>query len=58
MKSPSIARTFAFAFDERVMGNPQMSLMDFTLETGIPDDVIRALRSGKNVVSVPVTTDC
>ena len=40
------------------MVNPQVSLMDLTVEAGIPGDVMRALRDDKNIVSVPFMTDC
>ena len=35
---PVISRTLAF--DERATVNPQVSLLDLTLEAGIPDDVM------------------
>ena len=45
-----------FAFEERVMVNPQVSLLDLshlTLEAGIPGDVMWSLIDGKHIVSVP-----
>ena len=38
----AIRRTFAF--EERVMFNPQVSLLKLTLETDIPGDVMWSLR--------------
>ena len=38
---PAIARTFAC--EERVMVNPQVSLLDLTVEARIPGDVMRHL---------------
>ena len=38
-KIPAIARTIAL--EERVMVTPQMSLLDLTVESGIPGDVMR-----------------
>ena len=35
------------------MVNPQVSLLDFTIEAGIPGDVMRALIDDKHIVSVP-----
>ena len=46
-----ISRTLAF--DERVTVNPQVSLMDLTLEAGIPGDVMWSIIDGKHIVSVP-----
>ena len=46
-----IARTLAL--EQRVMVNPQVSLLDLTVEVGIPGDVKRVLIGDKNVVSVP-----
>ena len=38
---------------ERETVNPQLSLLKFTLEAGIPGDVIWSLIDGKHIVSVP-----
>ena len=46
-----ISRTLAF--EERVTVNPQVSLMDLTLEAGILGDVMWSLIDGKHIVSVP-----
>ena len=35
------------------MVNPQVSLLDLTVEAGIPGDVMRTLIGGNNIVSVP-----
>ena len=40
-KSPAIARTITL--DERVMVNQEVSLLDLTVEAGIPGDVMRHL---------------
>ena len=40
-KSLAIARTIAL--EERVMVTPQMSLLDLTVESGFPGDVMRHL---------------
>ena len=42
-----------FAFVERVMVNPQVSLLDLTIEAVIPGDVMWAVIGNKNIVSVP-----
>ena len=34
------------------MVNPQVSLFDFTVEAGIPNDVMRTFIEDKNIVSV------
>ena len=49
-KIPVISPTFAF--EERATVNPQVSLLDLTLEAGIPDDVVWSLIDGKHIVSV------
>ena len=41
MKNPAIARTIALEYRVRV--NPQVSLLDLTVEAGIPGDVMRHL---------------
>ena len=52
MKIPVIASTIAL--EGRVMVNPEVSLLDLTVEAGIPGDVMRHLIiGGKNIVSVP-----
>ena len=35
------------------MVNPQVSLLDLTVDAAIPSDVMRALICGKNIVFVP-----
>ena len=42
-----------FAFEERVMVNPQVSLLNLTLEADIPGDVMWSLIDCKHIVSVP-----
>ena len=39
--------------EERVTVKSQVSLLDLTLEAGIPDDVMWPLMDGKHIVSVP-----
>ena len=51
MKSPALHMTFAF--EDRVMVNPQVSLLNLTLDVGIPGDVVWSLIDGKHSVSVP-----
>ena len=38
---------------ERATVNPQVSLLNLTLEAGIPGDVMWSLIDGKHIVSVP-----
>ena len=52
LKIPAISLTFVFAYEERVMVNPQVSLLNLTLEAGIPGDVMWLLIYGKYIVSV------
>ena len=47
----AIARTIAI--EERVMVNPQVSLLDLIVEAGIPGDAMRALVGGNTIVYVP-----
>ena len=42
-----------FAFEERVMVNPQVSLLNLTLDAGIPGDVMWSRIDSKHIVSVP-----
>ena len=49
-KIPAIPITFAF--EERAMINPKMSLLNLTLKAGIPGDVMWSLIDGKHIVSV------
>ena len=49
-KVSAIARTIAL--EKRVMVNPEVSLLDLTVEAGIPGDVMRAHVCGKDIVSV------
>ena len=51
MKRSSILRTLAFV--ERTTVNPQLSLLNLTLEAGIPGDVMWSLIDGKHDVSLP-----
>ena len=51
MKRSSIFRILAFV--ERATVNPQVSLLNLTLEAGIPGDVMWSFIDGKHVVSLP-----
>ena len=42
-----------FAFEERVMVNPLVSLLNLTIETDIPGDMMWSLIDCKHIVSVP-----
>ena len=50
-KIPAIPMTFSF--EERVMVNPQISLLNLTLEAGIPGNVMWSPIDVKHIVSVP-----
>ena len=50
MKNPAIPRTFAF--QERVMVNHQVSLLNLTLEADIPGDVVTYRRQAYCVCAV------
>ena len=41
------------AFEQRATVNPQVSLLDLTLEAGIPGNVMWSLLDGKHIVSAP-----
>ena len=49
-KVPVISRTFAV--EKRATINPQVFLLDLTIETEIPGDVMLPLIYGKHIVSV------
>ena len=51
IKMSSIFWTFAFV--ERATVNPHVSLLNLTLEAGIPGDVMWPLIDGKHIVSLP-----
>ena len=51
MENPAIPRTFAF--EGRVLVNPQVVLLNLTLDAGIPGDVMCSLIDGKHIVYVP-----
>ena len=51
MKRSIIFRKLAFV--ERVTVNPQVSLLNLTLEAGIPGNVMWSLIDGKHIVSLP-----
>ena len=40
------------AFEDRVTANPQISLLNLTLDASIPGDVMWSLIDGKHIVSV------
>ena len=44
---------WTLAFVERATVNPQVSLLNLTLDAGIPGDVMWSLIDGKHIVSLP-----
>ena len=49
----NLRHSMTFAFEEWVMVNPQVSLLNLTLDADIPGDVVWSRIDGKHIVSVP-----
>ena len=52
------AIAMTIALEERVMVNPQLSLLDLIVEAGILGDVMRHLEASRILCMFPVMTDC